>query len=243
MIVTVHSDCLEVITHYAHGLQAGQIALNLKEEFRPPYWLETLTAIIEHDDEQINFEKNNNLTKLGFPSDYRLVESDPKDILERCHRIMNKCKSRSGWEAILVSMHLECIYEDLINSRDDFKSFFQEWHELRKNIRKLYSVNAVQCEEYYQVLRFCDRLSLILSQGDIPSDGRNLEINQSINGERYFVSGKKDVIHVEPSPFAQEFILTTEVYKLEKIQFKSSDQLQEHLYNSLPVLKTWKIAN
>jgi hypothetical protein len=55
MIVTVHSDCLEVITHYAHGLQAGQIALNLKDEFRPPYWLETLTAIIEHDDEQINF--------------------------------------------------------------------------------------------------------------------------------------------------------------------------------------------
>ena len=243
MIVNIQSDHLEVITHYAHGLQSGQIAMNLKKEFRPPFWLESLTAIVEHDDEQINFEKNNNLTDLGLPSDYKLVKSTNKEVLERCKRIMVKSRHRSGWVALLVSMHLEVIYADAIKSDPEFKTYFNELAELRKELRKVYSVNAKDCEKYYEVLRFCDRLSLILSQNEIPAAGRKLEINKSINGDRYFIFKEEDFIKIDPWPFRGSFEITTEVYQLKKIQFKSNNELQDHLLTQLPVLKTWSITN
>ncbi|WP_194851992.1 DUF3891 family protein [Nonlabens antarcticus] len=242
MIVNVQSDCIEIITHYAHGLQAGEIAMNLKKEYQCPHWVETITAIIEHDDKQINFEKNNNLTDLGLPADYRVVESDPRDVLERCKRVMIHCKSRSGWIAILVAMHLEFIYADLKDSNQEARKFFDDLHQLQIDLRKVYSVNATQCADYYQILRFCDRLSLIISQDDVPSGGRKLEINKSIAGIPYFVSKKEDRIIVEPWPFAHDFTLTTEVYLIKKIKFESSDQLQDCLLNEMPVLKTWQIA-
>lgn len=242
MIVNLRSDCVEVITHYAHGLQSGQIAMHLNNEFRPPYWLETLTAIIEHDDEQINFEKNNNLTALGFPSDFTLVESSNKDVLERCERVMEKTQHRSKWVSLLVSMHLEFIYADAIEADTSFKKFFKEQSVLRKSWRKIYGVTQKECADYYEVLRFCDRLSLIISQDQVPTAGRKLEINKSIAGERYFIYEEEELFKVEPSPFKENFTVTSEVYQLHKTKYASSDELQKHLLKSNPILKNWKFS-
>lgn len=240
MIVSIKSEFIEVTTHYSHGLQSGKIAMALKEELKPPYWLETLTAIVEHDDEQLNFERNNNLTELGLPSDYRLVESNAQDTLERCKRIMEKSRHRSGWVSILVSLHLDFIYEDARKDSADLDKFLKEMKVVRKNLRKVYQVTAKECKQYYEVLRFCDRLSLILIQGDLPADGRKLEINKSIENQRYFIHDKDGKMVVEPNPFEKSFQITSEVYRLKQVQFDSSDQLREHLLHQLPHLKTWE---
>ncbi len=240
MIVSIKSEFIEVTTHYSHGLQSGKIAMALKEELKPPYWLETLTAIVEHDDEQLNFERNNNLTDLGLPSDYRLVKSSSKDTLERCERIMEKSRHRSGWVSILVSMHLDFIYKDARKESDGLDKFLKEMAVVRKELRKVYEVTAKECDQYYEVLRFCDRLSLILIQGDVPADGRKLEINKSIENQRYFIYNKSGKLVVEPNPFAKSFQITSEIYKLKQVQFDSSDQLKNHLLQELPHLKTWE---
>ena len=57
MIVRKSSEGFHIIYQAAHGLLAGKIAQELKHKFRPPYWLETLVAVIEHDDQQLNFEE------------------------------------------------------------------------------------------------------------------------------------------------------------------------------------------
>jgi len=59
---------------------------------------------------------------------------------------------------------------------------------LREVLIKLHSISKSDFEKGYQVLLFYDRLSLILSQNQIPFAGREIVINKSIDGKTYFVS-------------------------------------------------------
>ena len=42
MIVNPTANGWEIITHYAHGLQAAQIGQQIQKQYRPKFWLETL---------------------------------------------------------------------------------------------------------------------------------------------------------------------------------------------------------
>jgi hypothetical protein len=57
MIVKKSSEGLHIIWQSTHGLLAGKIAEQLKIKLRPKLWLETLVAIVEHDDQQLDFDE------------------------------------------------------------------------------------------------------------------------------------------------------------------------------------------
>ncbi|MGB3591430.1 MAG: DUF3891 family protein [Nonlabens sp.] len=244
MIVNSTRDGYRIITHYAHGLQAAQIAQYIKKEYRSKYWLESLCAIIEHDDEQLNFERDNNVSQAGKPLDFTLIEPNPLDILERCKRVMLHARHRSGWVALMIAQHLEFLHLDLARDDKRLKNFFNELHDLKKDIRATYKINEPQSIEYYQLVKFCDRCSLIISMQQVPSRGRKVEINNSIDGQTYFMSSSNNAINVQPWIFEpDEFQITTEVYEVPNTTFANSSELQEYLLTHQPVLQTWQFHN
>ncbi|WAC03847.1 DUF3891 family protein [Lacinutrix neustonica] len=97
--------------------------------------------------------------------------------------------------------------------------------------------------DYYEFMRFCDRLSLILCKDETPNAGRLLEINTSINKKQYFISKHDDgVLILSPwifktSPFDSE----VEEIIIETPSFNSSKVFEKALENTCPALKKWTL--
>ena len=243
MIVNHTDKGYDIITHYAHGLQTAQIGQYLKMDYRPKYWLSTLCAMIEHDDEQLNFENDNNVSENGIPLDFEKIDVDLDDVLERCKRVMVQSRTRSQWVALIIAHHLEFLYKDLSDQNDKLGDFFVELHDLKIRFRKSYKIKAEESLKYYQLLKFCDRCSLILSKNEVPSGGRKLEINSSIDGFKYFIYNSKGTNHIEPWPFIKdEFSIFTEVYSFEELQFNSSTELKKKIFTKSPLIREFKLS-
>lgn len=240
MIVRKINSGWEVIYQHAHGLLAGQIANQLKHNLRPDLWVETLTAVIEHDDNQLNFEEKSYLNQAGMPQDFTEVERSCEENLERAKRVIEIAQRKSGWIALLISMHIDFLYGDLENDAT-FKSFLKDQNDLRKKLRKHYNVNKATAKSYYELLRFCDRCSLILCQNKFPALNRKLEINQSINDKKYFIYLRDDgTLGVEPWIFEKKsFEVGVEKRNLDKASYNSNLELKEDLEKAEVLRLKW----
>lgn len=244
MIVNNIEAGWEVIYHYAHGLLAGQIAHHLQPELRADRWVETLTAIIEHDDQQLDFSEKVYTSPLGAPRDFTQEERSAGYRLEHARRVIEAAQRKSGWVAMLISQHIDFLYADIAKENPDFDRFLREQHEVRKVIRRRYGINQQQATAIYEILRFCDRCSLILCQNEVPSLGRQLEINQSIGEQRFFIrQNEAGSLEVTPWCFADDaFTVSIEVRKLDQLAFEDDEELQQALAEATVELKEWTFA-
>lgn len=243
MIVNQTHDGFRIIFHAAHGLLAGKIANALLPSFRPEPWFETLVAITDHDDRQLNFEEKNYLSVLGVPIDFIDEKQNIYEILKRIKRITREAKNKSSWTRLMISFHIEFLYGALAETSSYLKQFFIEDANERTVILKLYNLSIEQARANYEVLRFCDRLSLILCKDETPALGRLLEINHSIKDKTYFVKQNKEGhITIEPWVFQTNVIeLCVEERYLEVAQFKSQKDFETQLMQESPSLKCWKL--
>ncbi len=238
MIVNPHPKGWEIISHYTHGLLAGKIAMQLRPELRPDHWEDVLTAIIEHDDHLMDFDEKNYLTDAGGPLDFTLDHKSDDDALERAKRIYRNALQKSQLVALLIGRHLEFLYEEKSTNHSSYKKFFKDVKDDRKEQVNLYGWKKTTLEKTYQLMRFCDRCSLILCQDLIPSPGRKLEINQSIKEETYFILNTDKGTHITPWPFAAEgFQLAFEVRVVKKLHFESNQELKDAIRCTRPELK------
>ncbi len=244
MIINKSTLGLHIILHEAHGLLAGKIANEISEEYRPIHWFETLIAVCEHDDRQLNFDEKDYLSELGVPLDFTEENYSVNDVLERMRRILKSSENKSLWVRLLISYHNEFIYGDMKEDSLQINSFFKNEEKERKKLLKHFSIKEKDAKSYYEFLRFCDRLSLILCKDETPEGCRLLEINTSINGETYFIKKTADdKLIISPWPFKKEqFELSVEERILKETQFKSSKQFKIALNNTMPQSKIWKIA-
>lgn len=239
MIVNTTNKGWEIISQYAHGLLAGRIANQIDPKYRPKQWVETLTAIIEHDDKQIDLDIQSCLSEAGLPMDFTLAKADPEtSVVKRAQGLMELAKNKSRWIALLISCHLDFLY-----NKDDagkkMQHFLEGESKFRKQTIKKFAITEEKLNEYYQILRFCDRLSLILSKDEVPENGRSLEINQSINNQTFFVSkDSKKRLMIEPWCFEEEsFDLSVETRYVEQATFSSGAALQSALDRTEVTLK------
>ncbi|QLG44988.1 DUF3891 family protein [Costertonia aggregata] len=239
MIVKQSSRGWLMIYQAAHGLLAGKIANRLKKKLRPKYWLETITAILEHDDHQLRFDEKLYLNEIGLPIDFVKEETADDKVLERAKRIYKKARIKSKYTALLVSLHLDFLYGEMNDA--GMKDFLQCLKSNRDEIEKLYGLQEKEVNEIYQILRFCDRCSLILCKNQLPAMGRSLEINTSILGETYYISkNDENKINVEPWPFEEnQFELSIEQMLVESAEFKDNAALKKALANSKTELLQW----
>lgn len=245
MIVNKTKLGFGIINHESHGLLAGKIAWQISSKYRPQLFFETLIAVTEHDDRQLNFNEKQYLSENGIPLDFNEASTNVNAILKRMKRVVREAKNKSGWVRLLVSYHLEFLYTNLINESKKVKTFFTDEEQARIPILALYNSTDKKAREAYQVLKFSDRLSLILCQDETPSAGRSLEINTSIDDKTFYISrSDNDELIIKPWIFeSKSFQLCIEEKLLETTHFKSSKEFENELNSITPTLKTWIISN
>lgn len=243
MIVNKSLKGLHIIFHEAHGLLAGKIGYEISQEFRTINWFETLIAICEHDDRQLNFKEKNYLSEIGLPLDFTEEEIKVEEVIIRMNRVLKSSSNKSLWVKLLISYHLEFIYSELRENSKQIRKFFIKEEESRQQLLKHFNISDKKGRAIYEYLRFCDRLSLILCKDEAPDAGRLLEINTSINEETYFIKKTKDnEMIISPWIFtSSQFELSIEERVLKETQFTSSKQFEKALLAVQPELKKWII--
>src|SRR5687768_13020822 len=104
MIVNQRNDGWEVIFQRSHALLAAELAGYWREEYRPPLWIPTLAAIIQHDNqEQYDWDNTAHLTDTGAPLDFTLSTAPiPVDKLNAKLTFMEQ---QDRWVALMISRH------------------------------------------------------------------------------------------------------------------------------------------
>ena len=244
MIVRTSLSGHHIIFHAAHGLLSGKIASQIHSQYQTANWFETILATSDHDDRQLNFNEKNYLSEQGLPINFTEDKQTIKEQLTRCIRVMEEAEQKSSWVYVIISMHLEFLYSSLRNSSVQFKEFLDDQEIARQKIIASSEFKKKDYEAAYDVLRFCDRLSLILCMDQIPSGGRQLEINCTIQNRQYFISRTANGnLKVSPWPFAKEsFDLSVEERLIEKGYFKSNKEFEKILKSSQPRKIEWTLT-
>lgn len=243
MIVNKSEEGIHIILHEAHGLLAGKIANEIEVKYRPVHWFETLIAVCEHDDRQLDFDETNYLSELGVPLDFTEGSSSVADGLMRMKRTLKSARNKSAWVRLLISYHLEFLNLDLAGESKQIKDFLKNEEKERHESLKQFGVSDKKARAYYEFLRFCDRLSLILCKDEAPEANRLLEINSSINGEKYFIKKtENDELVISPWIFSStKFELSVEERILKETKFSSSKAFEIALMDCIPQSKKWTL--
>ncbi|CAM4281604.1 DUF3891 family protein [Zobellia nedashkovskayae] len=244
MLINFLHDGVEVISHPAHGLLAGKIADKIRHKLFVDHWLETMTAIIEHDDEQISHKAKKSISKIGMPMDFAINTTPIAKSFEHAKAVFEKVNKKSSWSALILSHHLQFLYEDTAKDHAEFNIFLNDLKSFRATVCERYKVKPDKIAELYKIMIFADRLSLILCQDQVPQLGRELEINTSIDNKKYFIyeSAKGNLI-VKPWPFKESsFDLSLESRLLSEIKFKDEDEFDAFLAKAPIKIKSWTFS-
>lgn len=237
MIVNTSIHGWEIIYQRAHGLLASKIGYHWQNKHKPDRWLETLTAISEHDDGQESWKGNYHITDAGAPEDFMLQEFS----LDQARKVTGIAKYKSRWIALMISMHISYLYESLRGKSKEIDDFLNEQLANQKKYKKELKIKQTDAEKAYRLIHFCDRLSLILCQSKIPEDGRKLEIFTLPNGKKSFLSERKDkTLNVEPWIFDEnEFEISVEVHCVDDLKFSSDTEFASAMDKATIKEKKW----
>lgn len=240
MIVNLQADGWEVIYHRAHALLAAEIAGYWDFGEKRPYLYQTIAAISHHDDLEQEWEEDQ-LTEAGAPLDFTL-ERDTG--LEKLRRHVEDSLYRSRWVALLTSMHLCFLSQGKSAEDPEVAAFLQEQYQYQSQWRDELGLSKEETVAAYTFMRWCDRLSLILCQRQIPAGGRQLEITNGPDGQIYTIH-QLDSGHlgITPWPFTQDRCeLSIEACHLSQLKFDSNDGLRRALKTAPRQILTWTLV-
>ncbi|EAQ80541.1 DUF3891 family protein [Blastopirellula marina] len=235
----------EIIFQPAHALLAGTIAAHFQEAYRGPFWFETLTAITIHDDQKIEFRagSSNSLTRAGAPQDFTMKSMSAEERFVEVRDRLRNAYQKHRWIGILESLHADFLYSEEEVSKP-LRQLLDEEKGHRRSLLRQLKIGQKEAQAVYQLMRWCDRCSLILCQGALPAMERKLEIT-TLGKARFDIWQCKDKnVCIEPWPFDQtEFAVSIEVFKLSQPTFADDMQLSEALMQCKPIQRTWNFQS
>ena len=238
MIVNAQENGWEIIFQRNHALLAGAIACEIHPDFRPPHWVETLSAIIEHDDGQTDWSEHPHISDTGRPIDFTMYEFD----IEQAKRVINEAKYKSQWITLLVSMHVTSLYTPVASKSAELRQLLKDQVQLQKQLLKTFSLKEEEMNTYYRFLRWCDECSLILCQNRLTNKMQKIEIG-SLHGKKtnFIQRTKEDTVQVAPWCFTSgSFKVSAEVYKINQLTFASSQELKKMIEGVQPEIRYWE---
>ncbi len=240
MIVNLVKEGWEIIYQQAHALLAAQIAFSWRVADRPARWVDTLAAIAQHDDGQRYWAGKAGLTEAGAPANFTMLPFS----LEQARQVMEEARFQGQWRSLLTSMHLSFLYEELRGQNKTTDAFLDEQLQNQERWRKALKVTKKEAQKAYDLMQWCDRLSLILCRQELPEAERALEISTGPDGVRYDVVQQKDgCIQVTPWPFElNQFLVTVEASYLAQLQFQSEAELATVLCQAPIRTKYWELT-
>jgi hypothetical protein len=237
MIANYTEQGWEIITQRAHGLLAAQIGAQWQHTIRTKRWTETLLAIAEHDDAQVELARNNLLTPQGGPVNFKMKNFEQR----HCTQTMNFALSKSRYIALLCSMHLEFIYKKDCADNPKAAQFISEQQTLQKQWRKELDVSLTDAERDYRLLEWCDALSLLLCQHENQPDSRAIQISNGPEDKNYqLIQLKPGILTVEPWPFEEQtFTLYFETRLIPRLVFKNAKEFRLAFRKAKVLEKRW----
>ncbi|MCU0526289.1 MAG: DUF3891 family protein [Elainella sp. Prado103] len=227
MIVNLVDTGWEIIYHRAHALLAAQIAGQWQRSESPERLYETVAAISHHDDLEREWE-GNELTEAGAPLDFTLHQSlDVEPLKEQ----IENARYRGRWVTLLTSKHICFLNEGLRGKSKELDQFLADQVKLQERYRQELGIEPEDAERAYQFMRWCDRLSLILAQRQVPDAGRSLEITSGIDGQRYDIREHEDgKLTVEPWPFeSATFTVNVDACYVSQLKFANQAEFVQAL--------------
>jgi len=239
MIANYTEQGWEIVTQRAHGLLAAEIAAHWRYNIRSERWVETLLAVAEHDDAQVELERDNILTAQGGPVDFKMKVFEKR----HCTQTMDFALSKSRYIALLCSMHLEFVYEKDCLDNPEAAKFLARQKTLRKEWRKGLKITLADAKRDYRLLEWCDALSLLICQNESQPQARSVEISNGPDNEVYRLSQiRSDTLTVVPWPFEERhFYLSFETRLIPQLSFKSPDQFRDEFRKAEVKEKRWAL--
>jgi Protein of unknown function (DUF3891) len=238
VIVNPLPDGWQIIYHRAHALLAAQIAGQWRRKDAPPRFYETIAAISHHDDLEKEWEEHS-LTPAGTPKDFTMDSGEADYVLLQKH--LESALYRGRWVALLNSMHLCRLNENAKGKSAKADTFLNQQLLDQKRYRKELKVSKSDAEKAYAFMQWCDRISLILCQQELPADERALEVSKDHDDKRYdVVQFSNDLVTVTPWCFEEDrFTVNVEASILNQVHFKDNASLTEELKKAPRTILEW----
>lgn len=240
MIVNYKEEGWQIITQRAHGMLAAQIAMpwNLKQ--RSERWMETLLAIAEHDDAEVELDGENLLTNQGGPLNYDMKSFE----LEHCDRLSKFSITKSRYIALLTSMHMEFLHKKEEKTNTQVRKFLDEQRKMQAAWRLELQLEEEAVKKIYSFLEWCDAFSLLLCQDKMQPEQRSVEISQGPDDIKYqLYCLDRNTLTIAPWPFEpSSFTVYFESRLLSQLQFKDTNEFRE-AFNKAKVDETvWNVV-
>ncbi|MGY2131033.1 DUF3891 family protein [Hymenobacter sp. HD11105] len=241
MIVNYTTAGWQIIYQQSHALLAAQLAWHWPPFGPTDRWVGLLAAITQHDDEQRPWDGHYGLTPTGAPADFTMKDFS----LEQATGVLRAARFQGQWRSLLTSMHLSFLYESLRGQKKELDAFLDEQKANQQRWRKALNISKAETQQAYDLMQWCDRLSLILCRHELPEMGRALEISQGPDGQRYDVTrpNSDGPVVITPWPFvADRFTVGVEASILAQLQFKDDAELAAHLKQAPIETLRWELA-
>lgn len=243
MVVNYTEQGWEIITQRAHGLLAAQIAMHWRKRDRPERWTETLLAVADHDDAQIELEENEELllTPAGGPTNFNMRLYNE----EHCHRLLDFSLSKSRYIALLASMHTVFLYKKEIATNPLVKPFIDQQLKNQAQWREELGIGKKEAERIYGLLEWCDAFSLLLCRHEVQPEQRTIQISIGPDSQPYQLQqlDQREVLTVVPWPFeTTDFEVHVEARLLPQLQFKSADEFKQVFLKTPVKEKSWRLS-
>jgi hypothetical protein len=221
MIVNYTDSGWQIITQRSHGLLAAQVCAHWKKDKQPARWVETLIATAEHDDVYNELQNDNLLNDKGGPVDFK----DAPFRADYTERLMEMAETKSAYIALLVSAHVGFVNGDDPAAKD----LISQLKTKEKSWRKTAAVNQAEIATAYKLVQFCDAFSLLVCQGQVPPEGRKVEISKGPDNQVYSLFAlAEERLCIEPWPFELDsFMISYESRSLDRLEFKNLGEFRK----------------
>ena len=240
MIVNQAKEGWDIIFQQAHALLAGKMAMQWKVSERPEPWTDVLSAIIDHDDGQRDWQTRAHLTEAGAPLDFTYRELD----FVQAKQTVNNARYRSRWIALLTSMHTSALYEHLRGTDPKLGQFLDEQQDYQQKLRRSVSIRKQEAEKMYRLVFFCDACSLVLCKNEVPGNGNRLELAATPDQQTAYIFQRDDQqLSIDPWPFEKStFRVEIDVFQLRQLSFKDDQELYKALDQAEVISQQWTFA-
>jgi len=240
MIVNYQQTGWEVITQRAHGIVAAQVGMHWKTKERPARWMETLLAIAEHDDAEVELAGENLLTETGGPLNFKMKRFD----LDHCEQLSMLTITKSRYIALLTSMHIEFLHQKEEKENIELHKFLDQQRQLQDKWRTELGIDKKEAERIYYLLEWCDAFSLLVCQKQLQPEKRGIEISTGPDRVVYqlFQIGE-GALTVEPWPFeTNTFTINYESREINKLRFETSAEFRKAFIDAPVKDNNWEIT-
>jgi hypothetical protein len=240
MIVNYTETGWEVITQRAHGMVAAQVAMHWNVEERPERWMETLLAIAEHDDAEVELGTDDLLTESGGPINFAMKQFE----LEHCEQLSMLTITKSRFIALLVSMHMDFLYRKEETENNEVHRFLERQRGLQTTWMKELGIERKEAERIYYLLEWCDAFSLLLCRHLVQPEKRGIEISTGPDGLVYNLFEEADgILTVDPWPFETDtFKVSYESRNIHQLKFENAAEFRNAFINAAVKENVWQLT-